>query len=245
MFPSSTLSFALRKLLPTKKSKIPSRRPLKANTRASSSTLRTASFLPISSVTLLLPSLMPMLESNWTRTSSSSSLGTITNGVTLVVYAILSATLPRKIKLLVFKKWNFEWMKGRWKKKNRIRLRSVFFLYEWIEHNLPLNEHFHPSPPTLFLSPRSSMRVHIKLKEMFVLWPLCILLNRLFVTCSMITWSKYEIWCQIANILRPELWLSEFVLILTISTAPFSDNIHALWMTPAEGMEPRLLGCIL
>ena len=106
MFPSSTLSFASAKKLPTKKSKILSRRPPKANTRASSTTLKTASFLPISLATLLLPSLMPTLESNWTPTLSSSSLGTITNGVTLAVYAILSGTLPRKMQLLKFKKWN-------------------------------------------------------------------------------------------------------------------------------------------
>ena len=152
MFPSSTLSFASAKKLPTKKSKILSRRPPKANTRASSTTLKTASFLPISLATLLLPSLMPTLESNWTPTLSSSSLGTITNGVTLAVYAILSGTLPRKMQLLKFKKWNYEW-RGGW--KNRIRLRSgvlFFCVYKWIENNLPLNEHFPPPPPLSSLS---------------------------------------------------------------------------------------------
>ena len=60
----------------------------------------------------------------------------------------------------------------------------------------PLERTLSPPPPApLFLL---ALRVYIKLQEKCLSYGRYVyLLNRLFVTCSMMTWSKYEIWWHI------------------------------------------------
>ena len=60
----------------------------------------------------------------------------------------------------------------------------LYCVYKWIENNLPLNEHFPPPAPLFLLA----LRVYIKLQEKCLSYGRYVyLLNRLFVTCSMMT----------------------------------------------------------